>query len=243
MRRLSASLIISTWERGADLDPVGRTLLLLSLACPERQPSELALLSICERNTLLFDLRRKMFAGAPDGFAQCPNCSMAVEFQIPHDDLPHNENTQPKDALQFTQDGFSLRFRLPNTQDLAVAGASLDADRARRSVAHRCVLDASRNGASILAEDLPEPVISGLSKRLEEAAASTELLIDLSCPGCGHNWQVDFEIASYLWTEISALAKRILREVHILARAYGWPEADILAMPAVRRQFYLDMVA
>jgi hypothetical protein len=33
-----------------------------------------------------------------------------------------------------------------------------------------------------------------------------------------------------------------MREVHRLARVYGWREADILSMSASRRQFYLEMV-
>ena len=42
--------------------------------------------------------------------------------------------------------------------------------------------------------------------------------------------------------ELATQAKRLLREVHFLARAYGWREADILAMSARRRQAYLEMV-
>jgi hypothetical protein len=67
-------------------------------------------------------------------------------------------------------------------------------------------------------------------------------LIDLSCPACGHGWQVIFDIESFLWAKVSALAKRLLHEVHGLASAYGWTERDILALPAVRRQFYLEMI-
>ena len=38
-------------------------------------------------------------------------------------------------------------------------------------------------------------------------------------------------------------AKRLLGEVHQLARAYGWPEATILAMSSRRRHFYLELVS
>jgi len=53
---------------------------------------------------------------------------------------------------------------------------------------------------------------------------------------------VMFDIVSFFWSEICVQAKRLLREVHILARAYGWREADILSMSAARRQLYLEMV-
>ena len=65
--------------------------------------------------------------------------------------------------------------------------------------------------------------------------------IPLDCLNCGHQWQPLFDIVSFFWTEIAAQARRLLREVHTLARYYGWREADILAMSAIRRQFYLEM--
>jgi hypothetical protein len=52
-----------------------------------------------------------------------------------------------------------------------------------------------------------------------------------------------FDIAAYLWQEVDARARRALRDTHTLARAYGWREADILAMSDFRRQQYLEMVA
>jgi hypothetical protein len=34
----------------------------------------------------------------------------------------------------------------------------------------------------------------------------------------------------------------MVREVHRMASAYGWREADILAMSAFRRQRYLELI-
>ena len=70
-----------------------------------------------------------------------------------------------------------------------------------------------------------------------------EVQLTLNCPACEHSWSVLFDITTFVWAEISSLARRLLREVHILATAYGWHEADILAMSAIRRQFYLELVA
>jgi len=66
--------------------------------------------------------------------------------------------------------------------------------------------------------------------------------LDLSCANCGHSWQTVFDIAGFLWAEINAWAPRTLRDVHTLARAYGWREADILGMSPRRRQSYLELV-
>ena len=66
--------------------------------------------------------------------------------------------------------------------------------------------------------------------------------MNLSCVRCGKHWQAVFDIESFLWSEINRWAERLLLEVHQLARAYGWREADILAMSPHRRRFYLDML-
>ena len=106
----------------------------------------------------------------------------------------------------------------------------------------RCVSQALRDGTEVTVETLPEMVITALSTRIAESDPQAEVQLDLTCPSCAHRWQLTFDIVSFFWMEISAQAKRLLREVHILARAYSWREADILSLSPARRQFYLEMV-
>jgi hypothetical protein len=240
MRRLSASLIVGVWERGQGLDAVEQALLLLSVAYPGVQPETLAEMSIGRRDAHLLAFRRQIFAGDPNGFGDCPNCTAGVEYRLPPEALSQAP-AEREERFEFSLDEFSLRLRMPNSGDMAVARDCTGMEEAKRSLAQRCVLEATRAGVVLTAEELPAPVMDRLSQFLDEAASSTELLIDLVCPQCGHKWQVVFDIASYLWTEINALARRFLREVHILARAYGWREADILSMSAKRREYYLEM--
>ena len=50
------------------------------------------------------------------------------------------------------------------------------------------------------------------------------------------------DIGEFFWRELTVQAKRLLREVHLLARGYGWREADVLALHPRRRQAYLDLL-
>ena len=70
-----------------------------------------------------------------------------------------------------------------------------------------------------------------------------EIQLHLTCPACSRSWSVLFDIVSFFWSEICVQAKRLLREVHTLARVYGWREAEILSMSTARRQLYLEMVS
>jgi hypothetical protein len=67
--------------------------------------------------------------------------------------------------------------------------------------------------------------------------------LSLTCPDCDARWDAPLDIASFLWSEVQAWALRTLADVHTLARAYGWAEADILALSPPRRQAYLELIA
>jgi hypothetical protein len=78
-------------------------------------------------------------------------------------------------------------------------------------------------------------------ERIAALDPQADTRIDLSCPDCHHGWSEVFDVVSFFWTEIDAWARRLLRDVNVLARAYGWREHDILAMSTMRRQLYLAM--
>jgi hypothetical protein len=89
---------------------------------------------------------------------------------------------------------------------------------------------------------LPADVLGAVEDQMAAADPQADVRLALSCPACGHQWQEVFDIVSFLWGEVQAWALRLLREVHTLASAYGWSEADILALSPQRRQMYLEMV-
>jgi hypothetical protein len=100
-----------------------------------------------------------------------------------------------------------------------------------------------RSGEIIPSTELPPAVVQQLSAQLAEMDPQAEIILTPICPACGHSWQVLFDIVTFFWTELSGQARRLLQEVYRLARAYGWSEADILAMSPLRRQFYLELVS
>jgi hypothetical protein len=85
-------------------------------------------------------------------------------------------------------------------------------------------------------------VLERVSAVLSEHDAQADVTLAMRCVACGHAWQLLFDIGAFLWSEIDACATRLLGEVDALARAYGWREADILAMSGTRRAAYLGMV-
>ena len=86
-------------------------------------------------------------------------------------------------------------------------------------------------------------VCDAAEERLAAADPGAELELALACPSCDHRWTQDLDPVAFLWAEIDGWARRLAGEVHVLAAAYGWGEAEILALSPLRRRLYLEAVA
>ncbi len=117
-----------------------------------------------------------------------------------------------------------------------------DAAARRRALLRRCLSSIVYHGAGQAPDSLSMEVEAAVVAQMAQANPQAEVNLSLSCPSCACQWQAVFDIASFFWTEIDAWARRLLRDVHRLAVAYGWRESDILAMSPLRRQLYLNML-
>lgn len=239
----TAAELIGAWEQGAAQHWVDRALTLLAAGYPEMTFAQLARLTIGQRDARLLAVHERLFGPSLDCFALCPQCDTRLEFKLNVTDIlvrPAMDAEPTPRAI--ISDGVRLKFRAPDSEDLAALATCGDVATARKILVERCVLEAARDGAFIPANEWPAGAIDALALELTEAESCADITFAVACAACAHRWQLALDIVSFLWSEISWLAKRYLREVHTLAWAYGWHEADILAMSPARRQFYLDSV-
>jgi hypothetical protein len=243
MRRLTGQEIVHIWEVGFGQHALDRAITILRAAFPEVSRETLASLRIGQRDACLFAIREQLFGSRLSSLATCPACSEQIEFVLNMTELPITPSIEPvEDILMLTTDDGTLQFRLPNSLDLAAIVTCHDISTARLLLAQRCILQANRDGKEVPVEELPETLIATMAAYMDHCDPLAAIVIPLDCIACGHSWHILFDIIPFFWTEIAAQARRLLREVHTLACQYGWREADILAMSAIRRQFYLEMV-
>ncbi len=239
MRCISASDLLSAWEKALDCAPLDRGLALLSL-CSDESPASLAQLGIGRRDARLLDLYAQLFGDTLEAFAECPVCAERLEYSLSAQDFAAQPG--PCDALTLIADGFHLQLRVPTTEDLSAAARCADLEAARRCLIRSSILHAEYMEESVSSSAVPETLTEQIEAALSIADPQSEIAINLSCIACAHTWQVLLDPERFLWAKISWLAKRLLQEVHALARAYGWPEAQILAMTARRREAYLELL-
>jgi hypothetical protein len=244
MRALSSAELLRLWEQGLQQTPVDRALALLEAACvasPEKSPAQF---SIGQRDAHLLALREQTFGPEIDALAQCKQCGQELELRFAANAVRVDSGESAQHSMTLTNGGYDVHFRLPNSEDLREAQAVPDGvAQTIQLLLQRCVLESRLGETEVSVEQLPASVITAISERMAHADPQADVELTLSCPNCQHEWQERFEIESFFWAEIHAWAGRTLREVHQLASAYGWSEAEIMAVSPLRRSFYLDLIA
>ena len=241
MITLGAAQWLHTWEACAGLAPALAALRLLRTACPDADPARLAALTAGRRDALLLDLREALFGGALACTTDCPVCAQRIELEFGIESLRVAADAPAPADLRLEHAGHDVRFRLPTAIDLARIARHADVASARLALLEACVVEARRGDAPLRALELPEDVVARLGDAMAAADPQAASAVALRCPGCGHDWEAGFDVAAYLWRELDAWARRLLQEVHALARHYGWTEPDVLALSPARRRVYLDM--
>jgi len=239
MRTPTAQELLGAWERGSSQGQVERGLELLALACPQTPSEALADLSVGNRDGLLLALRERTFGPDMTGVLACAACGETLEANFTTADL--RAAAGDAEPLDIDACGYQLRLRLLTSRDLSAAAHVHPAER-RQMLLNRCVVSASVGGTGATAEQLPAEVVQAVARRLAEADPQADAQLAMRCPACGHHWRTPFDILSFFWTELEAWAARALREVHVLASAYGWSERAILSINPLRRRWYLDLI-
>jgi hypothetical protein len=244
----STQHLLAAWERGRAVPrPAERALALFCAAHADVPRAAVEALPIGERDRRLLSLREDMFGPELKALTACPACHAWLELEFeasefgaaPTDEFAGEAATGP---LSLSLDGYEVVFRLPNSLDMLGLHDGDDDDENRSRLLQRLVLRASRADEEIPTSQLPAALVDALDGRLSLEDPHADIRLNLTCAACDTRWQAPFDIGSYLWNEVDAWALRLLRDVHRLARAYGWREADILALSSARRQCYLELL-
>ncbi len=217
------------------MHPLDRGLLALAAALPDTSPETLADWPLGRRNKALVELRCACFGPNLQAWTACTQCAEKLEFELDGRALTQSANDADYSRSEPVVVNGQL-FRLPTSRDVARIAQESDCADAALRLAEACRV-AGNDSATCSESDLEE-----VGRQMSLADPMAEILIDLACPVCGYGNDSHLDIASYLWSEIDARAKRLLLDVHALASAYGWTERTVLALSDQRRAVYLEMV-
>ena len=224
--------LLDLWEQAGLLGPVERAVALAAAAPPPAAPDEVAALPVGRRDARLLRLRTALAGPSVEAPAACPACGEQAALVLDAADLLAAEaGASPPGPLEV--DGAVVRWRPPDSRDLAAAAATGDPAAAEQVLLHRCVTGVEG--------EIPEPVRAAVADAMAAADPLAEVLVDVTCPSCATAFAADLDLAALAWAEVSARARRLLHDVDLLARSYGWTEAEILALGETRRATYVGL--
>jgi len=249
MQAPNASELLAVWERARAQPITMQALMLLESCVAGASREELAKLSVGRRDALLLELRESLFGARLSGLTACPRCGQQLEIIIEAADIRVEAEQPDQELLSVRSGGYLAHVRLPNSDDLTAISEGNDSPpdeaAAIRRLLSRCVVELKRNGRKRRVDSssaLPAALTDAIAAEMEKADPQANVRLALDCADCGHRWLSGFDIVGFMLSEIDNWARRVLREVFALASAFGWREADILAMSAGRRQLYLQMI-
>ncbi|HUR35906.1 MAG TPA: hypothetical protein VM032_19015 [Vicinamibacterales bacterium] len=227
MRQTSARQLLDGWDtvRGEAMPVRAAALAALGSGVP---CADVMQWSVARRDRALFDLRARLFGDAVDATVGCPSCAEQLEMTLALSQLRPDDDMPASMWREVLVDGVPVPCRMPTSDDLVAIAACGDVPAARALLLAACIGAADPQQRELAAALL--------------ASEPTDVQLAMRCPACGHEWQAPFDIALFVWNELDEWARSTLRDIHVIASAYGWSEDEILRLPARRRAAYIEMI-
>lgn len=194
----------------------------------------------------LLALRRALFGETVRSDFTCtaPGCGERVEMEFTLADYLSDVRPRRPAAVS-AESGRSgwfrvsdAAFRLPTVEDQIAArraeavGEGPAGAVGARLLAARCIeVDA-----------LSRTVVGRVERAMASMAPEVSRPLDGQCPACGARLQVVFDVASFVLGEMRRAFASTAAEVDLIASAYHWSEAEILALSRPRRQSYAERI-
>lgn len=236
--RLTARALLDVWERALDEPAVARPA-VLAAAGTGAPLDDVLTWDIGRRDEALFALRLQLFGPSAEAVGHCPACGDRLD--VPLDLSVIGPERVAADPV--TAGPYRVHHRLPTTADLLTLLGEDDAEAARKALVQLLLVAVEDgSGQPVPFDGLADADQATVAAALAEAQDGIDVRLALRCGTCGHAWVTPLDIGAFLLRELEAWALGLLREVHALARAYGWSEHAILDLSARRRRAYLDLV-
>lgn len=220
--------LLSLEDAGEALSLPRRALLLAQHAPgPPVEPRE----PVGRTNARLLRLHQELAGSTLEGTVGCPSCAAVVELRVDCEEMLASQPEPPMRAAPLVTVNGSVTWRPVSYDDLAVAAEAEDDGLAVAEVLSRCV-----DG------EVAEQLRASLCAAMTEVDPLAEIEVELACPECEEPVHALLDVLDFTWAQLVAKAQTLLLEVDVIARAYSWSEAEILALPPARRRRFVELV-
>jgi len=224
--------LLQLWESGETRHPIDRALLLCSAGRPDLTAETLVSLPLGRINAQLLRLRAALFGDRLLLQARCEACHEVLELPVMVGEILEQAG-ELEAAGPVSCQGFW--FRQPTSRDLAAVAGHHDGQAAALQLLERCWIDRPDG------ERVTKTLLAAVDAMLEQGDPLADPQLVVRCPACDQEMAVVFDPGQLLWEEVGEQVRHCMVQVHVLAKAYGWTESDVLALSPRRRRIYLHL--
>lgn len=228
--RLDAATLIDLADH-ATLHSVAQWSVAVLLAgFPGMTRDQALALPLGTRDRLVMQLRAARFGPRIDAQPVCADCGAPFELILRAEDigLGRDAPEAAPDPRPVKVDGRQVTLRPVTLADLLAVETVADPARA-----------ASLLAARVGGPEAPDLPPQALDEALEALDPAADIWLASDCPECAAPQRIAFDPVHFMVREIGYLARQLMRDVADIARVFKWSERDILALPEMRREFYL----
>lgn len=167
---------------------------------------------------------------------RCPydDCGEGMELTLPAGELlAMARDAESEHSIEVTVGAEAFVLRRPCGADQRGWQQRTYAD---RDEAEAAVIE------TLVLEGQPSP---GVREALADALRAFDPLpafeLDVVCPSCDRRADIPIDLEAVLLNALARGQDRLIRDVDLLARRYGWSEEEVLALPRWRRRRYLAL--
>jgi hypothetical protein len=224
-----AAETLAAWEAASAVPPAARIAVLVHRAELAKDLDAALDMPLGEAAAMAARVHSAAFGDFVDGILHCEGCGEELDVTVPLAELSSNGGATTAEAAGFV-------VRAPTVRDLVAAGETEDPSRALMTT---CVRDAAHEPVD--PGELDAEQIAELDAAAESLAGAAGLVLRSRCPTCGEDATSPLDIGALLWEQVERSAHALLTEVAELGAAFGWSEADVLALSPLRRRAYLEL--
>jgi hypothetical protein len=207
--------------------------------CQRPSRKQISQLSVGDRERLLFATAARLLGNRFDLVTSCEACSTIVEVAVRLDHLiALRPDVSGKEFTLSSHVGpWSVLCKPLTGED--IENAMRQEQAAPRSLLLAGVVELrDPEGRKVAPDLLPAECETALETILAEMDPAAECRAAITCPSCGAETQSLIDGFTILRSAFGS-QQQLYQDVYCMARSYHWSEADILALPLLRRRRYL----
>lgn len=186
------------------------------------RPAEVGNLPLGDRDRALAALYAHLYGEQVVADARCPGCDRRFELRFSLTALAASrvpDGSAAGDPPQVKVEGATLRL-----------ACARDLDGSPDALIARLLLDGA------------PPPLEVAEAALEAADPALEIDLAGTCPECGADQKVPFSMRRFFSAALKRDEAFLLREVHLIARAYGWAFDAILGLTREERHAFVRLL-